>query len=91
VEQSASAAESLKHQALMLVQAVTVFKVGPTETAVALQPPAVAARPRPSRPAPERRGPGRAKNVMRPNFGAKSAPAAAAAAAGTGTDDWESF
>jgi len=93
VEQSASAAESLKHQALLLVRAVTVFKVGPTETAVALQPPTVAVCPRPSQPAPERRGPGRAKNVMRPNFGAKSPPAAAggAAAAGTGTDDWESF
>jgi methyl-accepting chemotaxis protein len=87
VEHSAAAAESLKHQALLLVQAVTVFKVGPAETAAVLQSPAVAARSPATQPPRERRGPGRAQNVMRPNFGVKSAPAAA----GTGTDDWQSF
>jgi methyl-accepting chemotaxis protein len=45
--------------------------------------------------AAERRGPNRAKNVTRPNFGAKAAPAAPAvvpAASHNGTDDeWTSF
>ena len=93
VEHSAAAAESLKHQALLLVQAVTVFKVGPAETAAALPTPAVATRSPAPQPARERRGPGRARNVVRPNFGAKSAPDSApdAAAAGTGTDDWQGF
>jgi hypothetical protein len=93
VEQSAAAAESLKHQALMLVQAVTAFKVGSSGLNSMELPPPVAARPQPAHPARERRGPGRAKNVMRPDFGARAAPAAAssAATASTGTDDWESF
>jgi methyl-accepting chemotaxis protein len=93
VEQSAAAAESLKHQALMLVQAVTVFKVGPSHRTFAAPPSSQAALPHPRSGARERRGPGRAQNVMRPDFGSRAAPAAAprAAAAGTGTDDWESF
>jgi methyl-accepting chemotaxis protein-1 (serine sensor receptor) len=93
VEQSAAAAESLKHQALMLVQAVTVFKVGPSQRTFAAPPSPQAALPHPRAAARERRGPGRAQNVMRPDFGSRAAPAAAprAPAAGTGTDDWESF
>jgi aerotaxis receptor len=93
VEQSAAAAESLKQQAQQLVQAVAVFRLGhggmPAPAAV---PVAHAAAP------VERRGPGRAKNVTRPVFGAtRAAAATAAAAAGpassaTGTDDrWASF
>ena len=69
--------------------------------------PAPAAKPivasKPSAPAVERRGPNRAKNVVRPSFGTKteaagvkpaaSLPAAtkAEAPAPTGTDEWESF
>jgi len=93
VERSAAAAESLKHEALLLVQAVTAFKVGAAATTGAVRPPAAAARSQTPSPARERRGPGRAKNVMRPNFGAKAAPTATAAgaAASTGTDDRERF
>jgi len=68
--------------------------------------PAVASNPsKPNAPAVERRGPNRAKNIVRPSFGAKpeaaavkpaAAPAAPApkidAPAATGTDDeWETF
>jgi methyl-accepting chemotaxis protein len=70
--------------------------------------PAAAGKPsvpsKPSAPAVERRGPNRAKNIVRPSFGAKTdvapvkpaAPAAPApkieAPASTGTDDeWETF
>jgi len=99
VEESAAAAESLKQQAMQLVQAVSVFKAGAASSGF-VAPPVVAAPKEPaSYPAVERRGPGRAKNVTRPNFGAKAAPAAPAAAPATpaaapsrtGTDDWESF
>jgi methyl-accepting chemotaxis protein len=91
VEESAAAAESLKGQALQLVQAVAVFKLSHGE--VARQPVAYAAAP--SYSASERRAPDRAKNVTRPKFGAKAkAPAqtAHAALAKTGTDgEWASF
>ncbi len=69
--------------------------------------PAPAAKPiaasKPPAPTVERRGPNRAKNVVRPSFGAKTdatsvKPAAALppaakvdAPAATGTDEWESF
>jgi len=96
VEESAAAAESLKVQAQQLVQAVAVFKLsqGAAHAAVA-----TASANRPS--VADKRGPHRAKNVVRPAFGGKpaaaakpvSAPRAAPAAppAATGTDDWESF
>ncbi len=74
VEESAAAAESLKQQAQQLVTAVAVFKLGPGEAA---HP--AAALPALSHAAAERRGPDRAKNVTRPQFGAKAKPAAAAA------------
>ncbi len=90
VEQSAAAADSLRTQAEALVQAVAVFRVEHGAAAVA-----------PANARVERRGPDRAKNVTRPDFGKKPAPvkvapqpAATAAApppAKTGTDDWESF
>ena len=90
VEESAAAAESLKGQAQQLVQAVAVFKLAQGAAA-------------PARTGTERRGPERAKNVTRPNFGKAKAKATAAAApavavaaapvpAKTGTDgDWTSF
>ena len=90
VEESAAAAESLKGQALQLVQAVSVFKLSQGE-AVHHAPAAPAASPA----AVDRRGPERAKNVTRPEFGAKAkAPTqtAEAAPAKTGTDgEWTSF
>ena len=97
VEESAAAAESLKLQAGQLVQAVAVFKLGDARHAT------IGSAPRPT-PAPvragapvERRGPNRATNVTRPDFGAETRPAAPArlaeaAASKTGTDDeWTSF
>ena len=97
VEESAAAAESLKLQAGQLVQAVAVFKLGDARHAT------IGLAPRPT-PAPvragaqvERRGPNRATNVTRPDFGAETRPAAPArlaeaAASKTGTDDeWTSF
>ncbi len=97
VEESAAAAESLKGQAQQLVQAVAVFKL--SEHSGSMSPAHVAAAATHA-PTGERRGPNRAKNVIRPAFKAKpaasSVPAAAAsqpasASAKTGTDDWTSF
>ncbi len=90
VEQSAAAADSLRTQAEALVQAVAVFRMAHGAAAVS-----------PANARVERRGPARAKNVTRPDFGKKPAPvkvapqpvatAAAPPPAKTGTDDWESF
>ena len=70
VEQSAAAAESLRSQALELVQAVAVFKLaahGSAAPAVAAGPVARIAAPAPGQgfPAVERRGPDRTRNVTR--------------------------
>jgi methyl-accepting chemotaxis protein len=89
VEESAAAAESLRVQAQQLVQAVATFKLA------AAEPP----RHEVSSTAPkpvvtERRGPQRAKNVLRPAFGsAKAKPATEPAnpPQRTGTDEWTSF
>jgi hypothetical protein len=94
VEESAAAAESMKVQAQQLVQAVAVFKLSDNGGHTAAAVPPV------SGVVADRRGPNRAKNVVRPAFESKSVkvPAAAAkvtqvfsAPAKTGTDDWESF
>ena len=107
VEESAAAAESLRHQAHQLQETVSVFRTGDeslapvTAAAVATS----AAKPAfvPGSPdGTERRGPNRARNVVRPGFSAGGAarPAAKgtdegavlARAMRTGTDDaWESF
>jgi len=94
VEESAAAAESLKTQALQLVQAVAVFDLGSGHHASASAPTSTPT----AYPSVERRGPDRAKNVARPAFGKKAkakatpAPAADHAPKKTGTDDgWESF
>ena len=94
VEESAAAAESLRQQALQLVETVAVFKLSRTADQQAHTSPltsdAVVA-------SAERRSPSRAKNVIRPVF-QKTAPksVSTAATAGaqkpTGTDDaWASF
>jgi methyl-accepting chemotaxis protein len=90
VEESAAAAESLRHQADTLVKAVAVFRTD------AGSPPAAATPPVASKPAfAERRGPNRAANISRPNFGQKkpaAAPVPPAQATSTGTDgEWASF
>ncbi|MBT9503987.1 MAG: MCP four helix bundle domain-containing protein [Burkholderiaceae bacterium] len=94
VEQSAAAAESLKAQALQLVQAVEVFKLGEGDRAWAN-----AADSAPVSVGAERRGEGRARNVVRPAFGIakpvarkpKTEIATERVALRTGTDNWESF
>ena len=91
VEESAAAAESLKHESIELVNAVAVFKLQPTVGPVF----ATAS----NSPRIERRGENRATNVTRVPFKAKQSVAASSAAAApgpresvaTGTDDWETF
>jgi len=102
VEESAAAAESLRAQADRLVQAVAVFRLSAGEASAATSasqaaPAAAAVSPAPAPTAfVERRGPNRARNVVRPAFGAKAptaapaAPATAAVRNGT-TGDWETF
>ncbi|HEY4066947.1 MAG TPA: methyl-accepting chemotaxis protein, partial [Burkholderiaceae bacterium] len=86
------AAESLKVQAQQMVQAVAVFKLAQD---VSSRPSDVRVPPVTPAAKVERRGPARAKNVIRPQFKAKTAAAAAPPAAvtpsPTGTDDWEAF
>ncbi len=98
VEESAAAAESLKVQAQQLVQAVAVFKLSNAGEPITAAP-ARAAAPARSPSSTDRRGADRAKNVTRPNFGAKTKPAVPSAVSGaaatpkqTGTgDEWTSF
>ncbi len=99
VEESAAAAESLRLQAQRLVQAVAVFKVGHDGELLTATDRAAAAAGVPAAPI-ERRGLGRATNVVRPAFKRQPlepmtlAPRRVAATTGapkTGTDDWESF
>jgi methyl-accepting chemotaxis protein len=96
VEESAAAAESLKGQALQLVQAVAMFKLsreGHTSADDGAPPAANAL-------SGERRTPVRAKNVIRPAFKARAVAAlphsvrprpVVSASAKTGTDEWASF
>jgi methyl-accepting chemotaxis protein len=81
VEESAAAAESLKGQAMQLVQAVAVFKLSAHEPAAVAAPRPMASRPAPSysaRPAPTAAA-------------AAAAPRPVAPAPATASDDWESF
>ena len=115
VEESAAAAESLKGQAQALVQSVAFFKLDQSAGAAHVAKPAAqlaqastSAHRVPAVPAPEahafaeRRGPNRARNVVRPQFGATAsapagsapvpAPVVAAGISKTGTDDdWTDF
>jgi methyl-accepting chemotaxis protein len=106
VEESAAAAESLKVQALQLVQTVAAFKLAHGEVAhhpsqgAASSP---ASTTSPARGNSERRSPERAKNVMRPAFGKASPtltkaaprrpvePAGAPVVASNDPDAWTSF
>ena len=94
VEESAAAAESLTQQARQLVQVVAVFKLTPGARHPDATPAPVADIKRPPPPATERRGPDRAKNVVRPAFNGKTRvePARPAPkAARIGADAWKSF
>ena len=105
VEESAAAAESLKGQAEQLVQAVALFKLAQGQGAApAVAPAAVFASARPAMPGAattpshasvDRRGSNRARNVTRPDFGAKARPptlTAEATPARRGSDgEWASF
>jgi methyl-accepting chemotaxis protein len=96
VEESAAAAESLKGQAQQLVQAVAVFKLSHYSGQIASNP--AGARAAPAYRAAHHGAAG-AKNLSRPAFKAKPAPASApahtaqpaGAAGNSGTDNWESF
>jgi methyl-accepting chemotaxis protein len=95
VEESAAAAHSLSQQAQNMVRAVAVFRLSHDDGQRAARAP----EPRAESPrtdnvktvAPvERRGPNRARNVVRPAF-ARAAEAPSEAPLKSGTDDWESF
>jgi methyl-accepting chemotaxis protein len=106
VEQSAAAAESLNQQAARLAEVVATFRLAAAPAPGDAPRPTVATAPSPapSAPAgqaqtaayggPERRGPDRARNIVRPAFTptAQTKAADPAPTARTGThDDWESF
>ena len=90
VEESAAAAQSLRQQAQALVEAVAVFRLdsdGEVRRNLVSQPITT-----------DRRGPNRATNVARPQFGARTlandkttAHVVREASDKTGTDGWESF
>jgi methyl-accepting chemotaxis protein len=105
VEESAAAAQSLKAQALQLVEAVAVFKLAQGTEATAPAPFAAKAPAAGSRGGIELRESERARNVARLDSGnakpvvAKAAaqkvaepePARAPACAHTGADEWQTF
>jgi hypothetical protein len=84
VEEAAAAAKSLQEQAESLSQAVSIFSLMEDGAAVRVPPARTAA------PAVERRGPNRAKNVVRlpKNSGGQAAAKATPTAAG---DEWQQF
>ena len=95
VEESAAAADSLKHQAASLAEVVSVFKLtDEIGTGMASHAAPLAA----NAAMLERRGANRAANVTRPAFKPKpaqpqsqTAHSAGPVMAKTGTDNWESF
>jgi methyl-accepting chemotaxis protein len=92
VEEAAAAAESMQEQAQGLAQAVSVFKLSAGHQGVVMTEKPAANQS--SKPAVERRGSDRAKNVARLPAKSESKTAAKPAAQGrkTGTDDeWTEF
>jgi methyl-accepting chemotaxis protein len=94
VEESAAAAESLRHQAAQLAEVVSVFKTAQSGVRV---PPSARAAPAPLRAAAQR-GPVRATAAPGPARQAKparpstvAAPAVSLAAKEVGADTWETF
>ena len=88
VEESAAAAESLKHQAAKLAEVVDVFKLGNGGQVSHSRKPAAAAAAAARKPAPAA---GMAKPRAAAPRVAAAKPAAASAAGGGGGGDWESF
>jgi methyl-accepting chemotaxis protein len=102
VEQAAAAAKSLQEQAESLSQAVSVFELGDgapqaSQSASVSQPAAPAEETSPvppvARPRVERRGPNRAKNVMRLPQKDSTGPTSQKPAVDTvaASDDWQQF
>ncbi|MFM9917003.1 MAG: methyl-accepting chemotaxis protein [Rhizobacter sp.] len=100
VEEGSAAAESLRVQAQQLVKAVSIFRTDSHADAMTAAQVASAQSETAGWGGEERRGPNRARNVVRPQFAARksSAPGSQASAAQrqhplkTGTDDsWEAF
>ena len=93
VEQSAAAAESLKHQAAQLADAVRVFKLAAGDGRVA----AATAASAPAYSVPRGAAPGRpavrsaAHPAARPTLHQAATPAPAATTASASNDNWESF
>jgi len=95
VEEAAAAAESMQEQTQYLTQSVAAFNVGKPATSVVTTRSGEAAQKAeaPRRPAAERRGPNRARNVARLPTGRAKAQAAAAKTriATGGEEQWEEF
>ena len=93
VEESAAASESLKHRTHLLTLAISVFSLGrQAQPAKASGVTRATAAMSAAHADTDRRSPDRAKNVMRPKFGAKAKAQSPTPNARTGTDDeWTSF
>jgi len=100
VEEGSAAAESLRVQAQQLVQAVSAFRTESNGGSMAAAQAAAAQAETAGWGGVERRGPNRARNVVRPTFTPRKAEATASQSSAaqrqqplkTGTDDsWESF
>ncbi|MFG6488054.1 methyl-accepting chemotaxis protein [Roseateles sp. BYS78W] len=85
VEESAAAAESLKQQALQMVDIVSTFRLGGDAARTPAPPKARAARPATTTP------PSTPKAKALPPPAARPAPVVATASAGATDDDWTSF
>ncbi|WP_295643565.1 methyl-accepting chemotaxis protein [uncultured Methylibium sp.] len=94
VEESAAAADSMKHQAARLAETVSVFNIGSVARATPALP-APAARPAAARPVAVARKPAAASTpAKKPVSSAPAAPLAVApvaAATASAGDDWQSF
>jgi len=100
VEEGSAAAESLRVQAQQLVQAVSAFRTESNGGSMAAAQAAAVQAETAGWGGEERRGPNRARNVVRPTFTPRKAEATASQSSAaqrqqplkTGTDDsWESF
>jgi methyl-accepting chemotaxis protein len=91
VEESAAAAESLRHQAATLAEVVSVFKVAQHGT---MAPAAARAAKAADAPHAKQHTPERAKHPTPPAPKAKppaKQPEPATVAANSGTDEWDTF
>jgi methyl-accepting chemotaxis protein-1 (serine sensor receptor) len=91
VEESAAAAESLKHQAANLNEVVGVFKLRASSGFVAAPPAKRSPSTVPKKPTIAPKRPGMAKTMPPAPKLATAGPAAVAAPAASGEGEWESF